>query len=113
MKPYVFTVTEEHLALLREFCVGWNDAEYGAPEVNPKRPYGNSSGASDVHEVLTGETNYDLDEDREKYCNRVHRETEYALEICLRVGEFKAGTFARRQYRSDWCRVDEKEQGHD
>ena len=32
--------------------VQWRDCEYGAPEINPKRPYGNSSVELDICEIL-------------------------------------------------------------
>ncbi|MCU1325011.1 MAG: hypothetical protein JWN34_381, partial [Bryobacterales bacterium] len=47
-----FFVTSEHLKLLQRMCVGWQDCEYGAPEIDPKRPYGNSSVEYDILEIL-------------------------------------------------------------
>jgi hypothetical protein len=41
-----FTVTDDHLRLLRRACVSWDQAEFGAPEVDCKRPYGSSNGIS-------------------------------------------------------------------
>jgi hypothetical protein len=43
MKTQTFKLTDEHLKLLRRFNVGWQDSESGAPEIDPKRPYGNSA----------------------------------------------------------------------
>src|SRR6266568_5645220 len=38
-----FTVTEDHLKLLRHAYLYWEYGEgYGAPAIDPKRPYGNS-----------------------------------------------------------------------
>lgn len=56
MKTQTFTVTDEHVKLLRRFQVGWQDCETGAPEIDPKRPYGNSAVPEDIHEILTGES---------------------------------------------------------
>lgn len=50
-----FNLKEEHIKLLRAMYVGWSDCEYGAPEIDPKRPYGNSYVEGDVHEILTSE----------------------------------------------------------
>ena len=48
----IFEMTENHIKLLNNFYVNWDDCEFGAPCINPKRPYGNSSGVDDVAEVL-------------------------------------------------------------
>jgi hypothetical protein len=47
-----FTVTDEHLRLLRRAYVGWDEIEFGAPEINAKRPYGNSNVYGDIAEIL-------------------------------------------------------------
>jgi hypothetical protein len=93
MANRTFVVTEEHIKLLKAMCVAWQDCEYGAPEIDPKRPYGNSSVECDIHEILTDERNYELtDEQRERY-SRLHHETQIALEIMLQCGELRPGTY--------------------
>jgi len=88
-----FTLTEEHLKLLRAMHIGWQDCNYGAPEVDPKRPYGNSSVECDIHEILTNERDYELtDEQRERYAT-LHRETQTALEILIQCGELRPGVY--------------------
>lgn len=88
-----FVLTEEHIKLLRAMCVGWQDCEYGAPEIDPKRPYGNSGVEADIHEILTNERDYELtDAQRERYA-QLHRETQIALEILLQLGELRPGTY--------------------
>jgi hypothetical protein len=104
-----FTVTEQHLKLLRRFQVGWQDCEMGAPEIDPKRPYGNSDVTNDIHEILTGETIghrdskrdslTDVEEDRYKL---LHNDTENVLQIVLATGQFKAGKYECNEYRNDW-----------
>jgi hypothetical protein len=47
-----FTVTEDHLKLLRRAYIGWDDCEFGAPGIDPKRPYGNSDVIGDIAEIL-------------------------------------------------------------
>jgi len=107
LKAEIFTLTDEHLKLLRAMCIGWQDCEYGAPEVDPKRPYGNSSVEPDIHEILTGETDYELtDAQRGRYA-ALHRETEKALQIVLSTGEFEPGRFRREPYSSKWARISE------
>lgn len=53
MDPVRFEVTENHLKLLERFWFDYNDwTEFGAPEVDPKRPYGNSDVYGDLGEIL-------------------------------------------------------------
>jgi hypothetical protein len=49
-----FTVTEDHLKLLRHvYDLYWEPCEgYGAPYVGPKKLYGNSDVPRDVAEIL-------------------------------------------------------------
>lgn len=109
MTTQTFTLTEQHLKLLRRCCVGWQDCETGAPEINPKRPYGNSAVMEDIHEILTGETIGCRDskrdeltrEENEQY-QKLHREMETALQIALSTGQFKAGKYECPAYTNAW-----------
>src|SRR5215813_6963951 len=61
-----FTVTEDHLKLLRHLCDGglyWHPGEGygGAPLFNPKKPYGNSNVARDVARII-GAPDSDLEQ---------------------------------------------------
>ena len=47
-----FEVTEQHLVLARHMYVGWQNCEFGAPEIDPKRPYGNSDVEDDICKIL-------------------------------------------------------------
>jgi len=51
-----FTITKDHLKLLGASYWNWNYCETGAPEMDPKRPYGNSDVAGDVRTILGGHT---------------------------------------------------------
>ena len=96
--PTRFTLTAEHVALLRAMCVGWQDCETGAPEIDPKRPYGNSSVDLDVAEALGWEVDADeglTDEQRDRAMT-LHRETEVALQVVLQTGSFTPGTYVNR-----------------
>lgn len=46
-----FTLTEDHIKLMSRAYISWNDGECGAPGVDTKRPYGNSSVIMDVYET--------------------------------------------------------------
>jgi hypothetical protein len=48
-----FTVTEDHLKLLRHTHLYWDYGEgYGAPAINPKRPCGDSYVERSIAEIL-------------------------------------------------------------
>jgi hypothetical protein len=107
-----FTMTAEHVALLRRANVRWEECEYGAPSIDCKRPYGNSGVESDIAEILgwpkqecphCGE---DLGDDKwRERAKALHEETETALQIVLAVGSFEPGTFACDQYMRNWKRI--------
>jgi hypothetical protein len=44
--------TADHLTLLRRSCWDWNECEFGAASMDPKRPYGNSDVLDDLEELL-------------------------------------------------------------
>ena len=86
--------------------VGWYSSEYGAPEINPKRPYGNSWVAGDIHEILFGNCPEDLDDELEDKYYNLHRETETALQIVLGTGKFEAGIYRRIDpYSKVWINI--------
>jgi hypothetical protein len=99
-----FTVTEEHLKLLRRAYVSWDDCEFGAPEIDCKRPYGNSDVIGDIAEIFGVETNDDgeVPSDVEERFTRLHAETAIALQIALATGEFKAGRYVCDKYKENW-----------
>ncbi len=104
-----FTLTEQHLALLRRAYVGWEDCEFGAPAIDCKRPYGNSSVENDIAEILGWPVD---DEDGPTRAQReraavIHAETQTALQIILATGDMTPGAFRRtEQYNSrSWERI--------
>lgn len=97
-----FTMTTDHIKLLRAAWTSWDDCEYGAPCIDPKRPYGNSDVPGDIVEILgwdpqytDPEDPYDLTDEQAREANRVHRETEKALQIVLTLGTWEPGTYER------------------
>ena len=112
-----FTVTEDHLKLLRRAWVdSWCDSEGaygGAPGISPKKPYGNSWIEHDIAEIV-GFPSEDWDwanadenppvEVGERLM-RLHVETMVALQIVLATGEFRPGPYSRDSAGSiDWRR---------
>lgn len=105
-----FTVTDEHLRLLRNAHVFWEEAEFGAPSINPKRPYGNSNVYRDIAEILDVPESEWEDEDKDWSLDtewrflRLHVETAIALQIALATGEFRAGRYVRYDQMLSTCR---------
>jgi hypothetical protein len=114
-----FTVTDEHLRLLRRSYVEWDSSEFGAPGISPKRPYGNSNVYADIADILqmpenewTGEDG-DLSDDAQWRFLRLHVETATALQIALATGEFRPGSYSRSEAsRLDWKRDQDKRLGN-
>ena len=106
-----FTMTEHHLKLLRNANVVWWCAEWGAPCIDPKRPYGNGDMLFDIATLL-GELDRTCphcheflnDTDSERH-QKLHTETQTALQIVLRTGEFVPGTYVASKYDTDWRRI--------
>lgn len=107
-----FILTEQHIKLLSRMNVSWWDAEFGAPSIDPKRPYGNSSVFQDLAEILLtkgkscphcGEL---LDEQDEAKLHELHKETEIALQIVLSTQSFKPGKYVASKYGYEWKLVE-------
>lgn len=103
-----FTVTADHLTLLRAAYLRWDDCEFGAPAIDPKRPYGNSDVIGDIAELL----DIDLEEldgyegDRSEELRDLHRETLTVLQLAIATGEFREGTYRRTV--DGWERIEER-----
>ena len=107
----MFELTEQHIKLLRHMYVGWQDCETGAPEINPKRPYGNRTVAEDIADILGIEVDGGaMPEAMRTRLMKLHEETEHALQIVLVTGEFEPGIFMRDEIgRRGWKRITEAE----
>ena len=127
-----FTITENHLKLLKNMYVDWDNCEFGAPCIDPKRPYGNSDGVNDVARVIdlkkTKENVEDYDKnDAQEYENQqeylddldynkktydqlyyLHREMQVVLQICLTTQKFEVGKYKKKdEYDSQsWVKVE-------
>jgi hypothetical protein len=108
-KMIQFTLTDEHVALLKLMCVGWSDdAYYGAPVIDIKRPYANGSVWEDVAEAIGIEATEDDNGEphwpkgtRER-CLALHREMDTALQVCLRAQTFEPGEYVSDPYLDNW-----------
>lgn len=108
MQTRTFTLTPDHIKLVQKFHVGWQDCETGAPEIDPKRPYGNSDVEHDIAEIL-GWVKVGSDADLSgflfKKAEKLHRETAMALQIILSTGSFKPGVYQCDMYNVDWNEI--------
>ena len=104
-----FTVTEQHLALLRRAYVTWEYVEFGAPAIDGKRPYGNSDVLGDIAEILNEGPARDYSDDEvqdererwleanEKRLALIHGEVGVTLQIVLATGRFEPGDYIRAE----------------
>lgn len=91
-----FNITKDHLKLLQRLTVDWQDSEYGAPAIDPKRPYGNSDVENDIREILGKKLSA-------SQCRDIHEDMEIVLQILLRNGKLKTGQYTKaEQYSDDW-----------
>lgn len=90
MIPKTLTITDEHVKLLRRMCVGHDSGvEYGAPTIDPKRPYGDSDVPVSIYKALGWEMDtcpncgplVAWDDDR---AEAIHRQMTDVLQIALR-----------------------------
>lgn len=113
--PKSFTITEDHLKLLARLEIGYDEwTEYGAPEVDPKRPYGNSDVENDIAEILEWELVKDrygdeiLTEEQGDRAKKIHMDMTVVLAImCNNPTDFKLGTYAKTaQYGASYRLVE-------
>ena len=105
-----FTVTEDHINLLRNAYVDWNGSEFGAPTINPKRPYGNSDVYSDINRILgyrfapfIGRNAEDFTQRQMEAMYELHSDLETVLQIFLVTGKMEIGTYCSKDnYERNW-----------
>lgn len=104
-----FTLTEDHITLLRRANLRWDDCEYGAPAIDCKRPYGNSDVELDIAEILGWELFVDQHDERHltavqsDLARRLHEETLQALQCVLAGCSIRPGIYRRSTpYLDDW-----------
>ena len=115
-----FTLTKDHVTLIRNMYVGWGEYDHGAPTINQKRPYGNSGVWDDIAfrllnwKDLTKLSEADEDDfyksseytDYMERAEKIHEETDQALQIVLSSGSFEPGKYVCNNY-NDWTLVEE------
>ena len=105
-----FTVTKNHIKLLQSFYIGWNDCEFGAPSIDPKRPFGNSNVYRDMADILGFEL-ADMDEEPEKYDKQInslqkgYQELQTCLQILCKNLSIEIGEYECDDYKTNWRKV--------
>ncbi len=108
-----FTVTEDHIKLLKRAMVSWDDRFNQGPCIDPLQPYGSTCINCDVAEILDFKPWLDRETGKPYYTapqlarmSKVHRETQIALSIFLKTGMMLAGTYEHSGLY-DWKKVDD------
>src|SRR5689334_18404739 len=119
MNDKTFTVTEDHMKLLPHLWFEYDAyTEFGAPAVDPKRPYGNSDVYSDIAEHLgikpeltEEQVDYgwhpddaEFSKEQRDYMFSVHRGMETVLNIMVRNNGVKPGRYKASPYSVNWVR---------
>ena len=98
----IFELKKEHLDLLKETNIEWNTCEYGAPAIDPKRPYGNSDVDEDIANIIKFPKKGNWDKEEEMWNEKtqeilanLHKETQIALQIILHCQTFKLGKYKK------------------
>lgn len=103
-----FALTSVHIALVRKQCVDWDASEFGAPTIDPKRPYGNGDAIGDIVSIIEEVIGRSARHLTRGAIIDLHESTEEVLQIVLATGEFKVGVYRRvRAYDSrswEWVR---------
>lgn len=104
-----FTITEDHLKLARRMYVGWQDCEFGAPEIDPKRPYGNSYVYGDIAEIVGIQPSQNEDEpfteEQRARMNLLHKGMKHVVQIALHVGKLEVGNYEGAEYGNEWRKL--------
>lgn len=108
-----FEVRGDHLDLLDHIWFGYNDwTEFGAPEVDPKRPYGNSSVYEDIGEILGIEPGSEPDrygdreftQEQKDYMLQTHKEMQHVLQILASTRSIEVGKYEKEKYGVKWVK---------
>ncbi len=78
-----FKITKEHMALVEKIYITDNKCEFGAPTVDPKRPYGNSDVYGDIAKIfnIPSDNNGDFTDAQIDRMTKYHKELTTVLQI--------------------------------
>lgn len=103
-----FKLTSKHIKLISHFYIDWYDCEFGAPCVDPKRPFGNSDVISDIGRILNIEPleeespgEFIFSDEQSEYILKWYHELQTALQIVLCTKSFKPGLYIQKEKYND------------
>jgi hypothetical protein len=110
-----FELKEAHLKLLMAASWDWNGAEFGAPTIDPKKPFGSSFPIRSICEILDVEYPdedelLDQPEEYDRQCDELHKRfmpLHYsllkALQVIFSTAKMKPGLYRKKdEYSSEW-----------
>lgn len=105
-------VKEHHLKLLKELYIDWNNDGFGAPCVDPKRPFGNSDVFKDMARILCldmpdEETQFEKYKRFEDSLYKGYTELKDCLQILCQQFTITTGTYECNEYSNIWVKIDE------
>jgi len=111
--PTYFLLKREHLALLAEAEIDFDEhAEYGAPLIDPKRPYGNSMGIEEdiarAVGILGPTEDRSLTREEHDTCYTLHRELASALQVVFQARQMTPGYYVFDKERRKWAWAPQK-----
>lgn len=105
-----FELKQYHVELLKRSNITRNELEWGAPSIDPKRPFGNGDIVRDMAPIL-GIESFESDEGQVypkgalERCRAVLLELEEALQVVLSSGSFEPGTYEAEQWTRKFRKV--------
>jgi len=106
-----FFVTNDHIILLQNMMVSWDDNRGGTPCVDNLQPYGSTCFLCDVARILGIKPKLDLTtkktsftEEQLEYMKKTHRETQIVLQIFLKTGKMEPGSY-KHDGTYEWRKV--------
>jgi hypothetical protein len=105
-----FDLTGDLVKLLRASVVDreLSEWEYGAAQIDPKRPYGNSDVERDIATTLgwiPDSADIEVEDEMRARAKALHAQTPMALQVVLESGSFAPGRYERKRYVGTWQRV--------
>lgn len=106
-----FKIDDRHLTLFKRMNVDWWGVEFGAPAIDPKRPYGNGDVIKDMRDILHLSVEEDEDglfpPEFDRAMADLHAEMKTALQVCLSTQSFETGLYEQaREYDSrSWVKA--------
>lgn len=113
MAKEYFDLTNNHIRLIENMRFDFNDIEFGAPCVDPKRPYGNSYIYEDMASILAIDPDFVNPDDPSDILfsiedidlmDKLHKETETALQVIVVTKSFEPGLYVSDKYRNNWIK---------